>query len=117
MPATLRATGSLVATTAKRLIVAASPHIRGPASTPVIMWNVVASLVPVVAAATWFFGPSALLVIAGSVVGATVTEHWLGSGSTIGDGSAAITGVLLGLTLPAGLPGRVGGAGGGSRQR
>ena len=49
----------------RRLVIAASPHIRGPVSTPVIMWNVVGSLLPIVAAATWFFGPSALLVVAG----------------------------------------------------
>jgi len=89
---------------ARRLLVAASPHIRGPASTPVIMWNVVASLLPVVGAATWFFGPSALFVIGASVAGAMLTEHALGKGTTITDGSAAITGLLLGLTLPAGIP-------------
>lgn len=88
----------------RRLVVAASPHIRGPASTPVIMWNVVASLLPIVAAATWFFGPSALLVVGGSVVGALATERAFGKGGTIADGSAVITGILLGLTLPAGIP-------------
>ena len=88
----------------RRLVVAASPHIRGPASTPVIMWNVVASLVPLVLAATWFFGPSALLVIGASVAGALATERAFGKGGTIGDGSAVITGLLLGLTLPAGMP-------------
>jgi electron transport complex protein RnfD len=87
-----------------RLIVAASPHIRGPASTTVIMWNVVASLAPLVAAATYFFGPSALLVIGASVAGSLATERTFGRGGTIADGSAVITGLLLGLTLPAGLP-------------
>ena len=88
----------------RRLVIAASPHLRGPASTPVIMWNVVGSLLPLVGAATWFFGPSALLVIAASVAGALVTERVFGKGGTIADGSAVITGLLLGLTLPAGLP-------------
>lgn len=88
----------------RRLVVAAAPHIRGPASTPVIMWNVVASLVPVIGAATYFFGPSALLVVSASVAGAVVAEHLLGNRGSIGDGSAAITGILLGLTLPAGMP-------------
>jgi electron transport complex protein RnfD len=88
----------------RRLIVAASPHLRGPVTTPVIMWNVVASLVPLVAAATYFFGPSALLVISASALGAVATEHIFGKGGTLSDGSAAITGVLLGLTLPAGFP-------------
>jgi electron transport complex protein RnfD len=88
----------------RRLVIAASPHIRGPASTPVIMWNVVGSLAPIVAAATWFFGPSALLVIGASVAGALITERAFGKGGTIADGSAVITGILLGLTLPAGMP-------------
>ena len=88
----------------RSLVVAASPHIRKRDSTPYIMWNVVASLVPVVGAATWFFGVSALLVIAAAVAGALMTERVFGRGGTIADGSAAITGLLLGLTLPAGMP-------------
>jgi len=89
---------------ARRLVIAASPHIRGPASVPVIMWNVVGSLAPLVIAATFFFGPSALLVIGASVAGALGTERVFGKGGTIADGSAVITGLLLGLTLPAGVP-------------
>jgi H+/Na+-translocating ferredoxin:NAD+ oxidoreductase subunit D len=88
----------------RRLVIAAAPHIRGPASTPVIMWNVVGSLLPLVAAATWFFGASALLVLVASVAGALLTERVFGKGGTIADGSAVITGLLLGLTLPAGMP-------------
>ena len=89
---------------ARKLVIAASPHLRGPASTPVIMWNVVGSLVPIVTVASYFFGVSALLVVAAATIGAVATEHLLGKGTSIGDGSAAITGVLLGLTLPAGMP-------------
>ena len=85
-------------------VVTASPHLRKGDSTPYIMWNVVASLAPIVGAAVWFFGPSALLVIAASVGGAVATERVFGKGGTIADGSAAITGLLLGLTLPAGMP-------------
>lgn len=88
----------------RKLIVAAAPHLRGPVPTPVIMWNVVGSLVPLIIAATYFFGPSALLVIAASVLGAVGTERFFGKGGTLADGSAAITGILLGLTLPAGFP-------------
>lgn len=85
-------------------VVTASPHIRKHDSTPRIMWNVVASLMPLVVAAAWFFGPSALLVIAAAVLGALATERGFGKGGTIADGSAVITGLLLGLTLPAGMP-------------
>ncbi len=88
----------------RSLVVTASPHIRQRDSTPYIMWNVVGSLVPIVIAATWFFGVSALLVIAAAVAGALATERTFGKGGTIADGSAVITGVLLGLTLPAGMP-------------
>lgn len=89
---------------ARRFDLTASPHIKGPDSTPRIMWSVVVSLVPVVVASTWFFGLSALLVITASITGALVTERLFGQAGTIGDGSAAITGLLLGLTLPAGMP-------------
>ncbi|HEX6058511.1 MAG TPA: RnfABCDGE type electron transport complex subunit D [Gemmatimonadaceae bacterium] len=85
-------------------VVTASPHLRGRDSVPRIMWNVVGALMPILAAATWFFGPSALLVVGASVAGAVLTEHFLGRRGTLADGSAAITGLLLGLTLPAGFP-------------
>jgi electron transport complex protein RnfD len=90
--------------TASRLLITASPHLHAKDDTPTIMWNVVGSLVPLMAVATYFFGPSALLVIGASTMGAVLAERLLGKGTSIGDGSAAITGILLGLTLPAGMP-------------
>ncbi|MBI4539942.1 MAG: RnfABCDGE type electron transport complex subunit D [Gemmatimonadetes bacterium] len=86
------------------LLVTASPHLHSPHTTPNIMWTVVASLVPIIAAATYFFGPSALLVVAASTLGALATERLLGRQGSLLDGSAAITGILLGLTLPPGFP-------------
>ena len=87
-----------------RLRVAASPHLHGRDSTPRIMWTVVASLVPVMATATWAFGPSALLVQGGAVAGAVLTERLVAQRGSLLDGSALITGLLLGLCLPPGLP-------------
>ena len=87
-----------------RFELTASPHIKGPDSTPRIMWSVVVSLVPVVIASIYWFGPSAALVIAAATLGCLVTERTFGHGGTLGDGSAMITGALLGLTLPPGLP-------------
>ena len=89
---------------ADKLIVTASPHIRSLDSTPRIMWHVVASLVPVVVSAAWFFGVSALLQIGTAVMIALLTERATGKGGAIADGSATITGLLLGLSLPAGFP-------------
>jgi len=85
-------------------LVTASPHLSGAPTAPRIMWNVVGSLVPVVAAAIWFFGPSAALVLLAAVTGAVATERWFGPRGALLDGSGVITGLLLGLTLPAGLP-------------
>lgn len=90
--------------TMDKLVVTASPHIRSRDSVPRIMWHVVASLVPVVVASAWFFGVSALLQIATSVLVALLTERATGKGGAIADGSATITGLLLALTLPAGFP-------------
>ena len=85
--------------------ITASPHVRSEESTVRIMWSVVLSLVPVIVASAWFFGPSAILVLLASVAGCLITERLLGSrGGSIADGSAMITGLLLGLTLPPGFP-------------
>ena len=83
-----------------RLALVASPHLKSPHSTTRIMWTVVVTLIPVVAAASWYFGLSALLVIAAATAGALLTERLFGKPGSLGDGSAAITGLLLGLTLP-----------------
>jgi electron transport complex protein RnfD len=89
---------------ALRLHISASPHLKAPDSTPTIMWHVVGSLLPVVAASIYFFGPSAVIVILASILGAVGTERLLGPKGATRDGSAMITGLLLGLILPPGIP-------------
>jgi electron transport complex protein RnfD len=90
--------------TTPRLLITAWPHLAERDSTPRIMWTVNASLVPVIAVAIYYFGPSAVLVLAASLVGCLVTEWVFGSKEALADGSAVITGILLGLCLPAGIP-------------
>ena len=90
--------------TSPRLLITAWPHLGEKDTTPHIMWTVNATLVPIVIMATYYFGPSALLVIGASLAGCLATEWAFGSNGAIGDGSAVITGLLLGLCLPAGLP-------------
>jgi len=68
------------------------------------MWNVVGSLVPVLCMAFYLFGISALLVTAAATAGALLPERIWGTKGSLGDGSAVITGVLLALTLPPGIP-------------
>jgi H+/Na+-translocating ferredoxin:NAD+ oxidoreductase subunit D len=86
------------------LLVTASPHLGTRDSTPRIMWTVVATLMPVCIAAAWFFGVSALLELGAAAAGALLAERLTGKRGTLGDGSALITGLLLGLSLPASLP-------------
>ena len=87
-----------------RWLITASPHVGSPESTPRIMWSVNVSLVPILIVAFYFFGPSALLVVGASVAGCLLTERIFGKPGATRDGSAMITGLLLGLTLPPGLP-------------
>jgi electron transport complex protein RnfD len=85
--------------------ITAAPHVRSGDSTTRIMWSVVLSLLPVTGASIWLFGPSALLVILASVAGCLLTERLFGGQrNSISDGSAMITGLLLGLCLPPGFP-------------
>lgn len=94
--------------TQKTLEIRTSPHILSGMSTDTIMRNVVYALLPVAAFAVYAFGLAAALVISVSTISTVLTEHALcrltKKESTIGDWSAAITGLLYGLTLPPGLP-------------
>ncbi len=86
------------------LLVTASPHLATKATTPTIMWNVVGSLVPIVIVSVYLYGISALLVLAATTAGALLPERIWGRAGALRDGSALITGILLALTLPPGIP-------------
>lgn len=92
----------------EKLIVSTSPHIQTSYGTRKLMGNVLIALLPAVIAATWIFGIRALILIGISVGSAMLFEHlWCivtKQNTTIFDLSAAITGVLLALTLPVGVP-------------
>jgi len=90
--------------TEPRLTLSASPHLHTRDSTTKIMWNVVFALLPLVAASGYFFGISALLVVATATSATVGTERLISGKDPIRDGSATITGILLGLVLPAGMP-------------
>jgi electron transport complex protein RnfD len=90
-----------------QLLLQAAPFLRRGVTTRQLMFEVVIGLAPVVLAAMWFFGLSAVLVIAATTAGAVVTEWLFGParprGSSLADGSAILTGVILGLCLPPGI--------------
>ena len=97
-----------VAKKEQELIVSVSPHSRSEESTSRIMWTVTLSLLPAFAMAVYYFGPRAVYVTALCIVGSLFSE-WLvqrmaGKEITIKDGSAFLTGVLLGLNMPSSVP-------------
>ena len=92
----------------KTLNISTSPHLVKGIGTDDIMRNVVYALLPVAGFAVFSFGLSALMVIVTATAACVLTEHylckWSGKDSTVGDWSAVITGLLLGLTLPPSFP-------------
>ena len=88
----------------KPFFLTSSPHDFKEAAVPKIMWSVVAALVPATVMSIVFFGWSAVWLIVACIVAAVVTEMVVNlikkEPWTIFDGSAAITGLLLALTLP-----------------
>ncbi|MGI6152540.1 MAG: RnfABCDGE type electron transport complex subunit D [Christensenellaceae bacterium] len=92
----------------QKLILTSSPHIRSNNSTTKIMLDVVIALIPAVVAGAVIFGPGVLLTVALSILSAVGCEAAIQRVAkkevTIGDMSAVVTGLLLGLNLPPGAP-------------
>jgi len=88
----------------RTLEITTSPHVTEGASVDQIMRDVVIALAPVVAFAVYHFGLAALATLASATVACLVTERVLTKSGTLGDWSAIVTGLLLGLSLPPGLP-------------
>ena len=91
-----------------KLIVSASPHLRSEESTTSLMANVIVALTPCVVASAIIFGWRALLVTAVSVI-ACVGFEWLyckllKKPNPVGDLSAVVTGIILALNVPVGMP-------------
>ena len=91
-----------------KLHVSVSPHIHSKNSTQKIMLDVLISLLPATIAGVVIFGLQALLVIAVCVAVSVLAEFVFNKivkkPLTISDLSAAVTGLLLALNLPANIP-------------
>jgi electron transport complex protein RnfD len=81
-----------------------TPHLHAPDDVVRIMRNVVFALFPVCAWSVWQFGLSAAALILTSLASCLITERLFNRQNTLGDWSAAITGILLALTLPPAFP-------------
>ena len=92
----------------EKLTVSVSPHLHAGSSTQGIMRDVLIALLPAVVASVVFFGPRALLVeilcVAVAMVCEWAFEKICKRPVTVNDLSAAVTGLLLALNLPVGIP-------------
>ena len=88
----------------KKLIVSSSPHIRTKTSTQTIMRDVLIALAPATAAGIVLFGWKALAIIVSCVASSVLSEVVFNlickKKQTVGDLSAAVTGLILALCLP-----------------
>lgn len=99
-----------------RLLLSPSPHMHSGRTTQLAMWGVCAALLPVLGTAVYLYGSSVLILTLVTCAGAVLAE-WvsllLRRQPWTGEVSSLVTGLILALTLPPGLPlwiGFVGGA-------
>lgn len=91
-----------------QLYLSSSPHIHSGETTDKVMRKVIYALIPACAVAIYFFGLPAFRVLLICTLGCVVAEaascKLQGRSMTLADGSAVLTGILLGLNLPASSP-------------
>ena len=93
----------------EKLLVSPSPHLHTKTSTKSLMRDVVIAMMPAVIVSVLCYGWSELLVLGVSVASCVlleylITKYLLKKTCTVCDWSAAVTGVLLALNLPASTP-------------
>ena len=93
-----------------KLIVSLSPHAHGTDTVEKNMYGVIIALMPALLVSFYFFGIGSAIVCATSVA-ACVFFEWAinkfmlkSERNTVCDGSAILTGLLLGFNLPSNLP-------------
>jgi electron transport complex protein RnfD len=90
-----------------QLVVSVSPHVKSEETTSRIMWTVSLALLPAMVSGLYFFGLKALFVTALCIISCLIFEHlymmFVDKKSVVSDGSAFLTGLLLGMNMPASL--------------
>ena len=91
-----------------KLKVSYAPFVRSKDSIESVMYNVALALLPATALSVYYFGIPALLVtltaIAASIAFEWMTDRIRRKPDSCFDGSAVVTGLLLALNVPSGLP-------------
>ena len=81
-----------------------SPYFQSQEDVPWLMRQVIYASLPVMGVAYYFFGLATLAILLSCVLGCLLVEGLFGEKKSLLDGSAVVTGILLGLTLPPGFP-------------
>ena len=92
-----------------KLIVSLSPHAHGNDSVERNMYGVIIALIPAVLISLYYFGIGSAVVLLTSVAACVLFEwaiakYMLKTKPQVLDGSAMLTGLLLGMNLPSNLP-------------
>ena len=92
-----------------KLIVSLSPHAHGTDSVEKNMFGVIIALIPALLVSFYYFGLGSVVVCLASVAACVffewaISKYMLKRQPTITDGSAILTGLLLGMNLPSNLP-------------
>ena len=93
-----------------KLIVSLSPHAHGTDTVERNMYGVIIALLPALLVSFYFFGLGSVVVLATSVAACVLLEWAINKfmlknpRNTVLDGSAILTGLLLGFNLPSNLP-------------
>lgn len=92
-----------------RLVISQSPHAHGRDSVERNMYGVILALLPALAISFLYFGLGSVIVCSASVLACVffewfITRFMLRRSSTIMDGSAVVTGLLLAFNLPSNFP-------------
>ncbi|MDD4370136.1 MAG: RnfABCDGE type electron transport complex subunit D [Anaerostipes sp.] len=88
--------------------VSANPHVRDKGTTQNIMLDVIIALLPATIFGIYIFGVSAAITVAITIVTCVVAEYayqkLMHQKITVSDLSAVVTGLLLAMNLPSGVP-------------
>lgn len=92
-----------------KLIVSLSPHAHGNETVEKNMFGVVIALIPAIIVSFVYFGLGSAVVLLSSVAACVffewaITKYMMKQEPSLTDGSAIVTGILLGMNLPSNLP-------------
>lgn len=86
------------------LRLAPAPHLHGGHTVRRLMLHMVVALLPATLFGVMVFGLAALATIVVAILACLLAERLCAPRAALGDGSALLTGLLLGLSLPPALP-------------